>query len=75
MVGEVADLLGVAHERLIGAGHKMFAVAVTDHQRAAEPSGDDRIRIIAEQHRQAVSALQLGQRRLYRLDQRGIRIG
>src|ERR1700730_2655198 len=47
----------------------MLVLADADDQRAAKPSGEEHIRIITEQDRQALSALKLGECRLDRADQ------
>ena len=75
MVGQVDDAIRVADERRAVAGDEVLAVADADHQRAAQPGGDDHIRPIAKHHRQAVRAAQLRERRLNRLDERRVSIG
>ena len=72
VVGQIDDLVGVADQRRGVAGDEMLAVADADHQRAAEPGGDDHVGIVAEHDRQAVGAVQLGQRRLHGVDQRAM---
>ena len=62
MVGQIDDPLRVAGQRRTVARQKMFAIADADHQRAAEPRGEQHVGILAEQNRQAVSAVQLGER-------------
>ena len=41
VVGQVDDLVGVAGQRRGVAGDEVLAVADADHQRAAQPGGDD----------------------------------
>ena len=48
----------------------MLAVADADDQRAAQPGGDHHVRLVAEEDRQAVGAVELRQGRLHRGDQR-----
>ena len=65
VIGQIDDLVGVADERRGVAGDEVLVVAHADHQRAAEPGGDDHIGIIAEHDRQAVGAAKLGERGLH----------
>ena len=75
IVGQVDDAIGVPDERRAVAGDEMFAVADADHERAAQPGGDDHVRPIAENHRQAVRAAELGECRLNGSDERRILVG
>ena len=72
VVGQVDDAIGVSDERRAVAGDEVLAVADADHQRAAQPGGDDHVRPIAEHHRQAVGAAELGERRLNGSDERRV---
>ena len=70
VVGQVDDLVGVAGQRRGVAGDEMLALADAHHQRAAQPGGDQHVRIIAKQDRQAVGSLELRQRGADGADQR-----
>ncbi len=75
MIGQVDDLVGVADQRRGVAGDEVLAVADADHQRAAQPRGDDHVGPIAEHDGQAIGAAKLQQRGLHRVDQRREGIG
>ena len=75
MIGQINDSLGVADERRGVAGDKVLILADADHQRAAQPGGNDHVGMFAEDNRQAVGAAELGQGFLNGADQRFVRIG
>ena len=75
MVGQVHDAVGVTDERRAVAGDEVLTVADADHERAAQPGGHDHVRPIAKDHRQAVGAAELRERRLNRFDQRRVAVG
>ncbi len=70
VVGQIDDLVGLAHQRRGVAGNVVAPGADADDQRAAQPGGHKNVRVCAKQHRQAVGALKLGQRPLDGANQR-----
>ena len=72
VVGQVDDLVGEAGHRRGVAGDEVFARAHADHQRRAQPGGDNHLRPVAEDDRQAVGAVELRQGMLDGGDQRPV---
>ena len=62
VIGQVDDLVGVADQRRGVAGDEVFAFANADHQRAAEPGGDDALRDNRGRGSPGHRCLELGER-------------
>ncbi len=75
MVGQVDDPVGAAGQRRGVAGKVVFVVADADHQGAAEPGGHNHAGPVAEDHGQAIRALELGESGLHRGHQRRVGVG
>src|SRR6266404_5108751 len=69
LVLEVNDLLRIAQERGRIAGERMLTGPDAEHQRAAQPSPNDHLRIRGAEYGQAVRPLEQRQGPTHRLDQ------
>ena len=69
-IREVHDFLRVPRERPGIAGEKILSLPHADHQRAAQPRGDQDVGDVSEQNRQTVRSFELLDGRFDRLNRR-----
>ena len=75
MIGKVDNLVGIARQRRGITGDEVLAVANAQYDRTAQAGDDEHFRPIAEENRQTVGSLELGEGLFHGGDQWTISVG